>query len=148
MCASVYALLSGSLLAFGTGEELGLSSFLFGMLLVFAPPGAVRVVGAFEPLGTTVPYTLSPQRVQGGLWAPPPCGVKSSETCWVCVCLFVRFFWDGCLVIVPPRGKCCPLYIFCFLCLVRCFLPFFEILLFLGKIVFMSSLSFLGSCSP
>ena len=39
---------------------------------------------------------MFPQKAQGGPWAPPPCGVNSSETCWVCVWLFVRFFWDGC----------------------------------------------------
>ena len=72
------------------------SSFLFGMLLVLAPPGAVPVVGGFSDPSVPRSPGVSPQRVQGGPWAPPPCGVKSSETCWVCVCLFVRFFWDGC----------------------------------------------------
>ena len=76
------------------------SQFLFGMLLVLAPPGAVPVVGGFSD--PSVPWSpgVSPQRVQGGPWAPPPCGVKSSETCWFCVCLFVRFFLGWMLVIL------------------------------------------------
>ena len=65
---------------------------------LFAPPGAVPVVGGvLVPLGTAVPWGDSP-KVQAGPWAPPPCGDKSSETLLVLYLVFVRFLWDGCWV--------------------------------------------------
>ena len=53
--------------------------------------------GVLVPLGTAVPWGDSP-KVQGGPWAPPPCGDKSSETLLVLCLVFVRFLWDGCWV--------------------------------------------------
>ena len=59
VCPFLGAHLSGSLLAVRTGKELGL-----------------YLLGCF---GTTLPWGVSPEE-QGGPWAPPPCGDKSSET--------------------------------------------------------------------
>ena len=62
-----------------------------------ATGGGSRSGGVLVPLGTAVPWGDSP-RVQGGPWAPPPCGDKSSETLLVLYLVFVRFLWDGCWV--------------------------------------------------
>ena len=77
----------------------------FGVLVlcrVFCPllrhQGCVPVVGGYlYPSVTAVPWGDSP-KVQGGPWAPPPCGEKSSETLLVLCLVFVRFLWDGCWV--------------------------------------------------
>ena len=74
--------------------------FVSGIMIVFALPGAVPVVGGvFGPLGTTVPWGVSPKG-QGGPWAPPPCCDNSSETCLIGVWFSVRCFRDTCLVCV------------------------------------------------
>ena len=64
MCASVYALLSGNLLAFGTGEEPGLRFSGVAVLVWHAASscatgGGSRGGGVFGPLGTTVPWGVS-----------------------------------------------------------------------------------------
>ena len=64
-----------------------------------ATGGGSRSGGVLVPLGTAVPWGDSP-RVQGGPWAPPPCGDESSETLLVLCLVFVRFLWDGCLDIL------------------------------------------------
>ena len=62
-----------------------------GRLSAFcATGGGSRSGGVLVPLGTAVPWGDSP-RVQGGPWAPPPCGDKSSETLLVLYLVFVRF---------------------------------------------------------
>ena len=55
-----------------------------------ATGGGSRSGGVLVPLGTAVPWGDSP-RVQGGPWAPPPCGDKSSETLLVLYLVSVRF---------------------------------------------------------
>ena len=67
-------------------------------MLVFAPLGAVPVVGGSSDPSVPRFPGVSPQKEQGGPWAPPPCSVKSSATCWVCIWFYVRFLWDGCWV--------------------------------------------------
>ena len=72
--------------------------FCVGYVSAFcATGGGSRSGGVLVPLGTAVPWGDSP-RVQGGPWAPPPCGDKSSETLLVLYLVFVRFLWDGCWV--------------------------------------------------
>ena len=63
------------------------SCFLSGMLLVLAPPGAVPVVGGFSDPSVTRSPGVSPQKMQGGPWAPPPCCDNSPETLFAW-CLF------------------------------------------------------------
>ena len=101
-----------------------------------ATGGGSRSGGVLVPLGTAVPWGDSP-KVQGGPWAPPPCGDKSSETLLVLCLVFARFFWDGCWVfrlvlLVSGVGMlfgfvalqdltpvshdvCCPLFLFLWL---------------------------------
>ena len=80
------------------GQNFGGIRLVSGRLSAFAPPGAVPVVGGvLVPLSIAVPWGDSP-KVQGGPWAPPPCGDESSETVLVLHLVFVRFLWDGCWV--------------------------------------------------
>ena len=125
-----------------------------GWLSAFcATEGGSRSGGVLVPLGTAVPWGDSP-RVQGGPWAPPPCGDKSSETLLVWYLDLVRFLWDGCWVFCAvffclwgwivvwfrrPKGPD-P-------CLPRCLVVpslFFVLGLFVGD-VFLSSFSFSGA---
>ena len=61
------------------------------MMLVLAPPGAVPVVGGSSDPSVPRSPGVSPQKAQGGPWAPPPCSVNCSETLSGCVCFSVRF---------------------------------------------------------
>ena len=103
------------------------------MMLVLAPPGAVPVVGGSSDPSVPRSPGVSPQRVQGGPWAPPPCSDKSSETLLVwCVVLLFGFFgmdvgysvwffglwgwidvWFGALQDLTPvsQDACCPLFL-------------------------------------
>ena len=86
MCASLCALCPVAVLAIRDRRRAGStsfwgSSFLSGMLLVLAPPGAVPVVGGFSDPSVPRSPGVSPQKAQGGPLAPPPCSVKFSETC-------------------------------------------------------------------
>ena len=74
--------------------------------------GGSRGGGVFGPLGTTVPWGVSPKG-QGGPWAPPPCCDNSPETlfAWcVCVCLFLLgaywiYVWFVCVVFIGLWGR-------------------------------------------
>ena len=101
MSAVVSAVLSGHLRTAKCWDNtFGVSVWCQVGCPLFAPPGAVPVVGGYlYPSVLRSPGGDSP-RVQGGPWAPPPCGDESSETLLVLCLVFVRFLWDGCLDIL------------------------------------------------
>ena len=65
------------------------SCYLFDMVLVFALPGAVPVVGGSSD--PSVPWSpgVSLQRGQGGPWAPPP----AVSNPWETLLIYVVFLW-------------------------------------------------------
>ena len=99
-------------------------SYLFGMMFALAPPGAVPVVGGSSDPSVPRSPGVSPQKVQGGPWAPPPCCDNSPETLfawclffllgvsWVFVWFLVWVSWPSglrcCFGLVP--FKTCPLF--------------------------------------
>ena len=93
-----------------------------GYVSAFCATGSgSRSGGVLVPLGTAVPWGDSP-RVQGGPWAPPPCGDKSSETLLVLYLVFVRFLWMD-----VGYSVWCFLSLFLSLCLVCSSATFFSL---------------------